>query len=164
MIEPVEMAAYIRNSNLIENIDDPKEDRRSFRAWNWLVDRPGISMLVLMELHDRITRRQLPKADRGRFRKVGVRVGDHIPPPPEIAKAQATDWLWDLMEQWKTLDPKEMHIRFETIHPFVDGNGRVGRMLMWWHETRLARTPTLISFENRAEYYNWFKETRGAKD
>lgn len=157
MIEPVDMMEYIRNSNLIENIDDPSEDRRSARAWNWLIDQPVISQPVLLQLHAKITQKQLPRSQRGAYRTVQVYVGNHVPPAPEIAKLQIVGWLYDLLEHWKTLDPIEMHVRFETIHPFVDGNGRTGRMLMWWHQTRQNRTPLLISFENRREYYDWFR-------
>lgn len=155
-----DMMLYIRNSNLIENIDNPSEDRRSARAWNWLIDQPLISLDVLFELHSRITLKQLPRQERGNFRTVQVYVGNHTPPAPEIAKYQTTDWLWDLLERWENLDPKEMHIRFETIHPFIDGNGRTGRMLMWWHEMKLGKTPTLISFNERTAYYLWFTEAR----
>lgn len=160
MIEPTDMFPYIQQSNLIENINSRAEDRRSALAWNWLMDQPAISLPVLFELHDRITKKQLPKSERGAFRKIQVYIGNHTPPPPEIAKYQATDWLWDLLEHGMELDPKEMHIRFETIHPFVDGNGRTGRMLMWWHEVQLGRVPTFISFDHRREYYSWFTEAR----
>lgn len=160
MTKKVDMMEYVRNSNLIENIDSGKEDRRSARAWNWFIDQPVISVPVLLELHRRITHGQLPKGEAGEFRRVQVYVGNHIPPAPGLVIAQTGNWLWDLMEQVETLDPKEMHIRFETIHPFVDGNGRTGRMLMWWHEHRQGKIPTLISFENRSAYYQWFTEAR----
>lgn len=160
MSAAVDMMPYIRSSNLIENIDSAGEDRRSAKAWNWLLDQPVISLPVLLELHHKITAKQLPKGERGEFRKVQVYVGDHTPPAPLVAKYQATDWLWDMMEHWQDLDPKQMHIRFETIHPFIDGNGRTGRLLMWWHEVRLGRTPTFIGWENRRDYYQWFKEAR----
>lgn len=38
----------------------------------------------------------------------------------------------------------------------VDGNGRTGRMLMWWQEIQQGKEPTLITFNNRREYYDWF--------
>lgn len=147
---------FIRNSNLIENIDSAKEDRQSWRTWEWLIEQDHISEPTLLELHARITRFNLSKKHRGNYRNVQVYVGNHVPPGPEIAKYQAYDWLMDLLQHWQTLDPKEMHIRFETIHPFIDGNGRAGRMLMWWHQVKLGQPATMISFDNRPAYYAWF--------
>lgn len=158
MIEPTDMLPYIRNSNLIENIDSRFEDRRSAFAWNWLMDQPLITLPVLLELHNKITAKQLPKGERGEFRKVNVTVGGRLCPAPELSKQITINWLYDMLEHAKTLDPKEMHIRFEKAHPFVDGNGRTGRMLMWWHEVQLGRKPTFISWENRSDYYSWFTE------
>lgn len=155
----LKMADHIRQSNLIENIDDPEEDRRSLAAWGWLIQQPKITQAVLLELHKRITANQLLKEDAGFYRRVDVRVGAHYPPSPIIATAMIHNWLLDLTHHWKALDPKEMHIAFEQIHPFVDGNGRTGRMLMWWHERKLGREPTLLRSNkaDRSNYYSWFK-------
>lgn len=151
------MLEHIHHSNLIENIDDPSEDHQSLMAWSWLEDQQRIDQPVLLELHRLITLRQLPPSERGHYRKVNVRVGRHHLPDPMVAQGQIYNWLLDLMNHWKTLDPKEMHIRFEKIHPFIDGNGRTGRMLMWWHERMLGREPTLINIKDRQDYYKWFK-------
>ncbi len=151
------MLEYIRQSNLIENIDDPMEDTRSLRAWKWLEKQPYIGISDLLELHRKITCGQLPANEAGNFRRVFVRVGHYVAPSPEIAKYKATDWLYSLIEHWQTLDPKEMHVRFEKIHPFIDGNGRTGRMLLWYHEIKLGQKPTLINYEDRQDYYSWFK-------
>lgn len=153
------MINHIHNSNLIENIDDPKEDKRSLKAWEYLKDQPVISQPVLLELHKMITRKQLSRSEAGHYRKVGVHVGGRMCPHPMIAQGQIYGWLNEMFDSWRTLDPKDMHIRFEKIHPFVDGNGRTGRMLMWWHEMKLGYIPTLIDFSNRRAYYDWFKES-----
>ena len=65
-------------------------------------------------------------------------------------------------QRWQELEPKDMHVRFEKIHPFVDGNGRTGRMLMWLHEYWLGREPTLIRSNeaDRHYYYQWFREAQ----
>ena len=83
-----------------------------------------------------------------------------MPPGPFVAQQMAYEWLMDLIFHRATLDPKEMHIRFEKIHPFVDGNGRTGRILMWWHEIKNGQEPTLIRSNeaDRHYYYQWFQE------
>lgn len=150
------MNNHIHQSNLIENINSKSADRQSMKAWVYLIKQDIISQPALLQLHKLITKGQLPKSEAGHYRKIGVYVGNHVPPEPFLAQQLIYNWLYDLLDHWKTLDPKEMHIRFEHIHPFVDGNGRTGRMLMWWHEIKLGKEPTLISFDNRREYYEWF--------
>lgn len=154
------MIENIRHSNLIEGINDRHEDKLSLYAWHWLEKQETITQPVLLELHRLITCNQLSKQESGHYRDIMVTVGGHIAPAPLIAKVQIVDWMKDLMRDPASLDPRTMHIRFEKIHPFVDGNGRTGRMLMWWHERKLGREPTLLRSNeaDRHEYYQWFRE------
>jgi Fic family protein len=64
------------------------------------------------------------------------------------------NWLLD----YKDREPLINHIALEKIHPFVDGNGRTGRMLMWFQELKLGKTPTLfLAHERQKNYYPLFK-------
>lgn len=152
------MIEHIRESNLIENIDDPKEDQQSLVAWKYIEAVKNINETNLLTLHKMITKDQLSKEESGHFRKIQVYVGDYIPPASTLVPHLIGNWLIDLkfLEKYT---PKDMHIKFEKIHPFVDGNGRVGRMLMWWHEIQLGKPPTLIRSNeaDRFEYYKWFR-------
>lgn len=157
------MFELIHNSNLIEDINDPEEDLQSLRAWNFINKQAHISQPTLLKMHALITKNQLPPNECGRYRTVNVWVGNHVPPEPFLAQQLCYNWLMDLLEHYLTLDPVQMHIRFEHIHPFVDGNGRTGRMLMWWHQKKLGKTPMLIPFEDRQGYYKWFVEKKKPK-
>lgn len=66
------------------------------------------------------------------------------------------DWL-RTMGDWPNLDPKSMHVEFERIHGFRDGNGRVGRLLLWLHQMWLGQPPTLLRVAERQAYYRWFR-------
>lgn len=93
----------------------------------------------------------------------------YIPPNPEDMKEAISD-LEKYMNAEDDLDPliraALIHYQFETIHPFLDGNGRVGRLLitLFLMEKKILTTPALyISYflkRNRIEYYDRMTEVR----
>ncbi len=154
------MLDLIRESNLIEGIDDHDEDMQSLVAWGYLSMQQSLNHSVIRKTQKLITLHQkgLLPHQKGYYRdlsKAEVRVGKHIAPASGLVKGLMDNWLLD----YKSLTPQEAHIRFEKIHPFVDGNGRTGRMLMWWHELKLGGAPTLIRSNeaDRHYYYAWFR-------
>ena len=66
-------------------------------------------------------------------------------------------WKWCKYVPNNEEDVKELHVRFEKIHPFEDGNGRTGRILMNWQRLKLGM-PILIIHEGKEQidYYKWF--------
>lgn len=72
-------------------------------------------------------------ADPGEFRKQQVQVGDLLPPPAHEIPELMSD-LEKFLHNDTTLPPLLKaglaHVQFETIHPFLDGNGRIGRLLI----------------------------------
>lgn len=101
----------------------------------------------------------------GRFRKPGeyVRVGTHIAPAPEkvgkMLNAIISKYLSD-REKYFADKVAEFHLDFETVHPFCDGNGRIGRALICYQLIRLGYTPIIIRDKEKGDYYNAFSEYR----
>lgn len=115
---------FLEESNEIEDIHAVKDEE------------VGVA-LSLLEL-DQITIRDLERflkttAPAARLRNkpgLDVYVGMHAPPKggPYIE-----DKLAELLLRWKEFTPHELHVRYELLHPFTDGNGRTGRVLWLWH-------------------------------
>ena len=101
----------------------------------------------------------------GRFRKKNefVRVGTHIAPAPEhvelMIDAMIEKYQTDVHEYF--LDKiARFHLEFETIHPFNDGNGRIGRVLINYQLLRVGFPTVIIPFKDRQKYYDSFSKYR----
>ncbi|MFN0180896.1 MAG: Fic family protein [Gemmatimonadales bacterium] len=137
-----------------------------------------ISARLIRELHQRLLRSgRGAKADAGEFRRSqnwigGSRPGNaaFVPPPPEAVAdciAALERFLHDHSERTPTLIKAALaHVQFETIHPFLDGNGRVGRLLitMLLCAEGVLRYPLLylsLYFKHhRQRYYELLTEVR----
>lgn len=157
------MEKHIHESNLIENIDSTKEDKQSLLAWDWLKDQDELTKGIICRIQKIITINQTDlRADqRGYYRshsKVNVGISGTTVwfPPWALVDVMMAEWV----EQHGkgATDSLTAHIRFEKIHPFRDGNGRTGRMLMWWSQRKNGTDPTLFLNSTKFEkYYPLFK-------
>jgi len=88
-----------------------------------------------------------------------VRVGGDVPPPP----SEVEGLLTDLVDRTPTTGVEAIgwHVDFEKIHPFRDGNGRVGRLLYLWHcRHHLEIEPVMWRADDVAGYYALFSSSR----
>lgn len=104
----------------------------------------------------------------GRFRKSGeyVRVGTHIAPSPEHIERMIEESLIDYSSDQQTYFSDKIalfHLDFETIHPFNDGNGRIGRVIINYQLYRLNFPGIIIRDKEKKLYYKSFDEYRNNK-
>lgn len=90
----------------------------------------------IFRLHAIVAGEVMDQGEAGRYRTIRVRVGTFVPPTPE----EVSGLMFELLEWWNNeapglspvLSSAIVHHYFETIHPFADGNGRMGRALALW--------------------------------
>jgi len=115
-----------------------------------------LHQMLMGDINDKIS---------GRFRGPGeyVRVGTHIAPVPEQVEKLIASILTEYTSNFSTyfLDKiAKFHLDFETVHPFCDGNGRIGRVLISYQLQRLGFPMIIIRDREKKEYYKSFSDYR----
>ena len=100
--------------------------------------------------------------DKGVYRRIPVRImGAYIEPvAPYLIEEKMTELLSKNEKRKKTMHPIEriarFHLEFEGIHPFIDGNGRTGRLLLNLQLIRCGYPAINVKFTDRKRYYDAF--------
>ena len=131
-------------------------------AFNFIYDlvkeNKELSEYVIKQIHYLVLADK--PQDRGVYRKVPVTIAGarHTPVQPYLIEPK----LQELLEWYKAADVgfitklAKFHIEFEAIHPFIDGNGRTGRLLVNLELMKLGYPPIDIKFKDRMAYYDAF--------
>jgi Fic family protein len=143
-----------------------------------------LSLRLIRELHERLLRGVVgPDKTPGEFRTSQNWIGQggtplqdstFVPPPPEEMKAALSDWelyLHDETPRLPTLVRCALnHYQFETIHPFLDGNGRLGRLLISFYLVERGVVPIPLLYVSpyfearRPDYYDHLQGVRQRGD
>ncbi len=98
--------------------------------------------------------------DKGKYRSLPVRISGvfHIPPEPFLVPKQMENLLLEFKNtSMHTIEEVALfHLKFEGIHPFIDGNGRTGRLLINLALMQKGYPPINIKFADRKAYYRAF--------
>jgi Fic family protein len=168
-----EVKEFLKESNAIENEFSQIAYEDANQAWiTAVINKEEFSIELMLAIHRRLMKR-LNKEIAGKIRDIPVYVGNSNGykecMKPELIRPN----LEKLFEKWenrshnlnegvdiKTKEEwiKQWHIDFEHIHPFQDGNGRTGRILMNIQRL-ILKLPLLIihTGPEQFEYYKWFK-------
>jgi Fic family protein len=187
LVSEAEVAEQVYNSNAIENstltleetekillqidLDRYINEREIFEAKNLArvvsyIDKKAkeqeLTLDVMLSLHKMLIA-NIRDDIAGRFRKDDehVRVGSHIAP----ASQEILERLQKMLAGYNGASHEniikriaKLHLDFEYTHPFIDGNGRIGRVLNNYLLIREGFVPINIKFIDRKNYYEAFKE------
>jgi Fic family protein len=130
-----------------------------------IVRKEALTLPLVLDTHEVLTagtydeKRFIAKGERpGSLKKHDYVTGLHeVGYPPVLVKDALEDLLDEISTSEAAKDPlltaAYFHARFEYIHPFADGNGRVGRTLMNYYLMIKDCPPLIIFDENKKEYY-----------
>lgn len=169
-----EQTRYIFETNTISasdsavRVDDIIETSNHFRCIDMIIDNAAyaLSEAFIKQLHavlkNGTSDSRLDWFAVGDYKKLPNEVGGIETTPPEDVSTEIKELLSDYnVKQEKTLEELlDFHYRFEKIHPFQDGNGRVGRLILFKECLRNDIVPFIIDDELKMFYYRGLKEWR----
>ncbi len=136
------------------------------RVDGWAHDPAPISEAQLLELNA-VLLRGIDELGAGAYRKVSVYLtgASFEPPPPEAVPSmmhELCDWMATAGDEDPIVFAAEMHAWFETVHPFVDGNGRAGRLLVDLALLKRGLIRALVRADDRDRYREALRHVQSA--
>ena len=150
------------NKSLVEQLEAKNHQAALEYLMRHLVDKKPLSEKFILKLHGILL--NSIRSDAGNYRNHGVRIMGTYVPTANFAKIGA------LMKKLiKKINQKnsnmikhiaDIHSQFEKIHPFGDGNGRVGRLLMQAMSIKANLAPVIILQEKKRLYYTYLNKAQ----
>ncbi len=168
-------------SNRGANEHDESAHRAAAEAWEYLMEADELTEEVVRGTHAMLMspsdlRNPLALKYQGFYRRIPIQLGgrmglDYTRVPismdawieamngalPDVVQSE----IDKAPEEWRLVVEtwcRALHVEYEKIHPFVDGNGRTGRMFYNWHRLKHGLPVHVIYALDRRDYYQWFEE------
>lgn len=165
-----ETHSFISDKDEVVSLNDVNETLNHFRCFDYILDNVNIlNEELIKELH-KILKTNTSDSLKDWF-KVGDYklkpniVGDKKTTPPKKVKIEIENLLesYNKKENITFEDILDFHYKFESIHPFQDGNGRVGRLIMFKECLRYNIVPFIIDEKHKLFYYRGLREYENEK-
>ena len=162
-----ETNSFLADKEQVIRTNDILEANNHFKAFNFILDsvRESLNIDYLKKLHSILKANCSNIATIGDFKQKQNFVGDIKTTPPKLVEKEISNLIksYEKISQKSINDIIDFHFEFETIHPFEDGNGRVGRLLMFKECLKENIVPFIIDEESRLFYYRGLKEYKQTK-
>lgn len=157
--------------NKVLNVDDVVETANHFRCVDYIIDNASKTITESMIKHLHFILKNGTSDSRqdwfnvGEYKKIPNEVGGIATCEPQNVKYE----IARLLNEYNAIPNKSLddilafHVSFESIHPFQDGNGRVGRLLMFKECLANNIIPFVIDDEHKLFYYRGIKEWKNVK-
>jgi Fic family protein len=159
---------FLRESNAIEGEYRNEAFIDALNAWEYLKSLPMPFQNEAVKWTHYFLMERIRPAIAGKYRECDVEIGGAVKAFISVDLIQS-DVKYQMMGITKSLENKDKlsietkmnfakaeHVKFEFIHPFEDGNGRVGRMFFNLHRLRFGLPILVINESDKGEYYDWF--------
>jgi Fic family protein len=149
---------FLSESNNIENVWDTASLLQAIRAWAYLRGQRSLTPAVITHMHGMLMRHHnLRPEEKGAFRTGPVWIGGREGRPWYAVPALMEAWCERARAAQTAEQIRADHVQYEVIHPFVDGNGRTGRMVLNWQRLQVGLPILVIKEAEKREYYAWFR-------
>lgn len=183
LVNVLEAEAQVFASNTPKDVDEVLNYVKAMNHGLQRLQELPLCVRLIREIHERLlTGVRGDRFQPGELRRTQNWIGpsgatlneaSFVPPPPEVVPQSLSDW-----ERFVALEGELpllikiglAHAQFETIHPFLDGNGRVGRLLITFHlcaRGALSKPVLYLSHyfkQHRQEYYDRLQAVRDQGD
>ena len=173
-----EQTRYIYETNTIStekykaaNIDDITETINHFKCFDYLIDnaKKSLSEIIIKEFHKILKNNTLDSRKKW-FKTGGYKTRENIVGNRETSPvAEVKEKMSSLVSEYLHIKNPDLddiinfHYKFEMIHPFQDGNGRVGRLIMFKECLKNHLIPFIIEDEYKNYYYRGLQEYNTVK-
>lgn len=157
--------SFLQQSNYIEGETSSQALDDAVLAWSYAVGYDEITLHMILSIHGLLMSTLNPRI-AGKLRDCNVRVGRRVCPDHTLVSGLMNEWVKRHANAKTVEEIVTAHASFELIHPFEDGNGRTGRIIMNWQLLKKGHNIFVINEEDRFEYYKWFnkEEAFNSKD
>ena len=153
------------------NVDDIVETANHFKCVDYIIDNANkpLTQTMIKKLHQMLKSGTSDSRKNwfnvGEYKRLPNQVGGESTCPPEKVRERMQKILVDYNScNKKTFEHiLDFHVKFETIHPFQDGNGRVGRLIMFKECLANNIVPFVIDQQHKIFYYRGLKEWKTEK-
>ncbi len=158
---------FVADGKVSVKMNDIYETVNHFEAFDYILDnaKKDLSLDIMKKLH-KILKDKTSDEVIGDFKKTPNYMGDFTftASPKEVEqKLNELLVLYNNKNKIDFNDIVDFHYKFESIHPFEDGNGRVGRLIIFKECLRYNIVPFIIEDENKTFYYKGLKEYKNQK-